>query len=49
MFLVFVDFKDPEVARRSQRAIEELEKIQPKYKDLFGFFYADNKTWWHRK
>ena len=49
MFIVFVDFKDQATAKKCQDAIREIEKIEPKYGHLFGFYFADNTTWMQRK
>ena len=43
MFLVFVDDSE-----KSQKAIEQLEAIEPKYGKFFSFYSADSR-WEHRK
>lgn len=44
MFLVFVDG-----SVKSQKAIEEIQKIQPKYGHILGFYIAHNDDWSHTK
>lgn len=43
MFIIFVDFNEHLAA--SHDAIQEVEKIVPKYGDYFGFYYAIEEEW----
>ena len=45
MVTVFVDFKDPVVAKKSRALIKELETLALEFQERFMFFWTDEANY----